>query len=160
VPRSSTSRLGRLCEASSRCFTLVTDVAQPVYPVSITAESKPITVVVYLAFLLLLCPKRFHIPRQATPVNAIKVIGHTRVEIRLWFAFIYRFRRRCSYLRGFNRRDNRVLGYRVAQLRLEINALARGQYSSTRRCWWSLALRILVDNDRLRWLRSFDSYRL
>jgi hypothetical protein len=83
VPRSSTSRLSCLCKASSRCFTLVTDIAQLVYPVSITAESKLITVVVYLAFLLLLCLKRLYIPRQATLVNAIKVISYTRVKIRL-----------------------------------------------------------------------------
>ena len=83
MPRSSTSYLRRLRKASSRCFTLITDVTQLEYPVSINAESKLITVVIYLAFLLLLCLKRLYILWQATLVNAIKVIGYTRVKVRL-----------------------------------------------------------------------------
>jgi hypothetical protein len=89
--------------------------------------------VVYLAFPCLRRLERLYNPRQATLIDLIVVVNHMRVEFRHLNVLICRFRRRRSYLRGLNRRDDRVFRHRVAQLRLEFCALARGQYSLTRR---------------------------
>jgi hypothetical protein len=78
--------------------------------------------------------------RQMTLINALKVIDHTRVEIKLLCVLIYSFRCRRSYLRGLDRRKDLVFGYRVANLCFEIMPwlaaikARRGDVSGVSRC--------------------------